>query len=95
MSTTVIDGRAVGACVREQLTHEIARFTERTGRPPGLATILVGGDPASAVYLANKRKACAEVGITAPSNGQPARHQTAPSGYKRKATDGGPAARWP
>jgi methylenetetrahydrofolate dehydrogenase (NADP+) / methenyltetrahydrofolate cyclohydrolase len=41
----------------------VAEFRDRTGRAPGLATILVGDDPASAVYVANKRKACAEAGI--------------------------------
>ncbi len=39
------------------------QLSERTGQRPGLATILVGDDPASAIYVANKRKACAEVGI--------------------------------
>ena len=42
----------------------MAELRERTGAQPGLATVLVGDDPASAVYVASKRKACAEVGIT-------------------------------
>jgi methylenetetrahydrofolate dehydrogenase (NADP+)/methenyltetrahydrofolate cyclohydrolase len=49
--------------VREEVRREVAARAERAGRPPGLATILVGEDPASAVYIANKRKACAEAGI--------------------------------
>jgi methylenetetrahydrofolate dehydrogenase (NADP+)/methenyltetrahydrofolate cyclohydrolase len=64
MAARVIDGREVAARVREEVARDVAVFTERTGRPPGLATILVGDDPGSAIYVANKRKACAEVGIT-------------------------------
>jgi methylenetetrahydrofolate dehydrogenase (NADP+) / methenyltetrahydrofolate cyclohydrolase len=41
----------------------VAAFVARTGRPPGLATVLIGDDPASAVYVANKIKACEQVGI--------------------------------
>jgi len=63
MSATIIDGRAVAARVRAEVTQEVAALTEQMGRPPGLATILVGDDPASAIYVANKRRACAEVGI--------------------------------
>jgi methylenetetrahydrofolate dehydrogenase (NADP+)/methenyltetrahydrofolate cyclohydrolase len=63
MPATIIDGRAVAAQVREGVTREVVQMKE-SGRPaPGLATILVGDDPASAVYVANKRRACAEVGI--------------------------------
>src|ERR1700722_16526686 len=63
MSATIIDGREVAARVRAQVALDVAEMAERTGRAPGLATILVGDDPGSAVYGANKRKACAEVGI--------------------------------
>ena len=63
MSAKIIDGRAVSARVRHEVASEVAELTEQTGRPPGLATILVGDDAASAVYVANKRKACAEAGI--------------------------------
>jgi methylenetetrahydrofolate dehydrogenase (NADP+) / methenyltetrahydrofolate cyclohydrolase len=63
MRATLIDGRSVSARVREEVAREVSQLTDR-GRPaPGLATILVGDDPASAIYVANKRKACAEVGI--------------------------------
>ena len=60
----VIDGKAIAMKVREQVAHDVAAFTARTGNPPGLTTILVGDDPASAVYVANKRKSAGEVGIT-------------------------------
>jgi methylenetetrahydrofolate dehydrogenase (NADP+) / methenyltetrahydrofolate cyclohydrolase len=63
MTATIIDGRDVSARVRAEVAAEVAQLTDRIGRPPGLATILVGDDPASAVYVANKRKACAEAGI--------------------------------
>jgi methylenetetrahydrofolate dehydrogenase (NADP+) / methenyltetrahydrofolate cyclohydrolase len=63
VSATIIDGKAVGQRVRNDVAHAVAELAETTGRRPGLATILVGDDPASAIYIANKRKACAEVGI--------------------------------
>ena len=59
----IIDGKAVAASVREEVRAEAAAFRERVGRPPGLATVLVGDDPASATYVRSKRKTCAEVGI--------------------------------
>jgi methylenetetrahydrofolate dehydrogenase (NADP+)/methenyltetrahydrofolate cyclohydrolase len=63
MTAKIIDGRGVAARVRGDIARDVAEFLGRTGRRPGLATILVGEDPASAIYVANKRKACAEVGI--------------------------------
>jgi methylenetetrahydrofolate dehydrogenase (NADP+) / methenyltetrahydrofolate cyclohydrolase len=63
MTATIIDGRAVAARVRAEVAIDVAALTEQLGRPPGLATILVGDDPGSAIYVANKRKACAEAGI--------------------------------
>jgi methylenetetrahydrofolate dehydrogenase (NADP+) / methenyltetrahydrofolate cyclohydrolase len=63
MAATLIDGKAIAQDVRAQVAREVEAFVEQTGTTPGLATILVGEDPASAIYVANKRKACAEVGI--------------------------------
>jgi methylenetetrahydrofolate dehydrogenase (NADP+)/methenyltetrahydrofolate cyclohydrolase len=63
MAAKIIDGKAVAARVRAQVADEVKAFTEEHGRPPGLATILVGDDPASAVYVGGKQKASAEVGI--------------------------------
>jgi methylenetetrahydrofolate dehydrogenase (NADP+)/methenyltetrahydrofolate cyclohydrolase len=63
MSATIIDGRAVAQRVREQVAEDVRARLGRADPAPGLATILVGDDPASAVYIANKRKACAEAGI--------------------------------
>jgi methylenetetrahydrofolate dehydrogenase (NADP+)/methenyltetrahydrofolate cyclohydrolase len=59
VAARVIDGKAVAARVREQVAAEVARLSS----PPGLATILVGDDPASAVYVRMKREDCAQVGI--------------------------------
>jgi methylenetetrahydrofolate dehydrogenase (NADP+) / methenyltetrahydrofolate cyclohydrolase len=63
MSARVIDGKAVAAGVRERVAGEATELSERIGRPPGLATVLVGDDPASAIYVRRKREACEEVGI--------------------------------
>jgi len=63
MTATVIDGKAVAARVRAEVAREVSELVGATGRTPGLATVLVGEDPASEVYVAGKRKACAEVGI--------------------------------
>jgi methylenetetrahydrofolate dehydrogenase (NADP+)/methenyltetrahydrofolate cyclohydrolase len=63
MPATLIDGRAIAQRIRAQVAQDVAAFAARAGRAPGLATVLVGEDPASAVYVANKRKACAEAGI--------------------------------
>lgn len=59
MSAQIIDGKAVAARVRERVRSEV----EAMNRKPGLATILVGDDPASAVYVRMKREDSAEVGI--------------------------------
>ena len=63
MSATIIDGKEVAARVRAEVARDVAELRERTGRAPGLATILVGEDPASEVYVRGKRKASAEAGI--------------------------------
>ncbi|SVE51186.1 uncharacterized protein METZ01_LOCUS504040, partial [marine metagenome] len=62
MSATIIDGTAVAATIRKQLTLEVRRLARNNVRP-GLAAVLVGDDPASVSYVTAKAKACAEVGI--------------------------------
>ena len=59
---TIIDGKAVSAQVRAQAAQEVAQLKEQ-GIHPGLAVVIVGDDPASRVYVNNKKKACAEIGI--------------------------------
>jgi methylenetetrahydrofolate dehydrogenase (NADP+) / methenyltetrahydrofolate cyclohydrolase len=63
MAAQLIDGKAIAARVRAGVAEEVPRFVESYGRPPGLATVLVGEDPASAVYVGGKQRACSEVGI--------------------------------
>ncbi|THJ64791.1 bifunctional methylenetetrahydrofolate dehydrogenase/methenyltetrahydrofolate cyclohydrolase FolD [Candidatus Frankia alpina] len=63
MSAVIIDGKAVAARVRADVGRDVAEFRAATGRQPGLATVLVGDDPASAVYIGGKRRACVEAGM--------------------------------
>ncbi|HEY4452255.1 MAG TPA: bifunctional methylenetetrahydrofolate dehydrogenase/methenyltetrahydrofolate cyclohydrolase FolD [Solirubrobacteraceae bacterium] len=63
MSATIIDGKAIAADVRAGVRERVEAFTRESGRVPGLATVLVGDDPASAVYVAGKQRACVEVGM--------------------------------
>src|SRR3712207_408180 len=63
MAARVIDGKGVAARVREQVARDVEAFVAEGGHRPGLATVLVGEDPASAVYVGGKQKACREVGI--------------------------------
>ena len=59
----IIDGKAISKQIRSEIAAETAEFIKNTGRTPGLAVIIVGTDPASQVYVRNKRKACEEVGF--------------------------------
>ncbi|HMD74037.1 MAG TPA: tetrahydrofolate dehydrogenase/cyclohydrolase catalytic domain-containing protein, partial [Steroidobacteraceae bacterium] len=59
----ILDGKAVAAKVRAEVALRAAAFTASKGRPPGLAVVQVGANPASTVYVRNKRKACDETGI--------------------------------
>ena len=63
VTARIIDGRAIAGRLREQVAVDVSAFTAAHGRPPGLATVLIGDDPASAIYVAGKHRACAEVGI--------------------------------
>ena len=58
-----LDGKTLASTVEGRLAAVVEAFTGDVGRPPGLAVLRVGDDPASAVYVANKEKACARVGI--------------------------------
>lgn len=71
MSATVIDGKAIAGEVRAEVAERVRELGE-LGTVPGLATVLVGDDPASHVYVSSKRKACAEVGIRAWDHDLPA-----------------------
>jgi len=68
----ILDGKALSARMRKTLTTEIAELTEKHGRAPGLAVILVGDDPASQVYVRNKKKGCEDMGIESIAHDLPA-----------------------
>jgi 5,10-methylene-tetrahydrofolate dehydrogenase/methenyl tetrahydrofolate cyclohydrolase len=72
MTATLIDGTAIAAKVRAQVAEEVKTLFEKTGKRPGLATVLVGDNPASHAYVKSKRKACAEVGMESFGNELPA-----------------------
>jgi methylenetetrahydrofolate dehydrogenase (NADP+)/methenyltetrahydrofolate cyclohydrolase len=61
---TIIDGTAIAEAIRNEIKAGVAELKATRGITPGLATVLVGVDPASATYVRSKHKACAEVGIT-------------------------------
>ncbi len=63
MSATVVDGSAIAAQVRAEVAADVEAWVAAGHPAPGLATVLVGDDPASGIYVANKQKATAEVGM--------------------------------
>jgi methylenetetrahydrofolate dehydrogenase (NADP+) / methenyltetrahydrofolate cyclohydrolase len=63
MAAGIIDGKAIAAQVRAEVATQVAAWTLAGHDRPGLATVLAGDDPASAVYVGGKQRACAEVGI--------------------------------
>src|ERR1700760_935762 len=63
MSATLIDGKTIAQQVRTEVREAIEAWVAEGMRRPGLATVLVGDDPASAVYVGGKQRACIEVGI--------------------------------
>ncbi len=71
MSPIIIDGKKISADVRAQVAAETAQLKEQ-GVVPGLAVIIVGDDPASRVYVNNKKKACADVGFYSEEHALPA-----------------------
>jgi methylenetetrahydrofolate dehydrogenase (NADP+) / methenyltetrahydrofolate cyclohydrolase len=71
MSATILDGKKVSAEIRAELRTRVEHLT-RSHRPPGLAVILVGNDPASEIYVRNKVKACGETGIRSFQSTPPA-----------------------
>ncbi|HEY9804737.1 MAG TPA: bifunctional methylenetetrahydrofolate dehydrogenase/methenyltetrahydrofolate cyclohydrolase FolD [Leptolyngbyaceae cyanobacterium] len=59
----ILDGKALAEKIYQELTAQITETQAKIGRPPGLAVLMVGDNPASAAYVGNKEKACAKVGI--------------------------------
>ena len=71
MTATRIDGKQIAADIRSRLQADVAQLTRAGARPPCIAVILVGEDPASQVYVRNKERACAEIGIRSLSHRPP------------------------
>jgi methylenetetrahydrofolate dehydrogenase (NADP+)/methenyltetrahydrofolate cyclohydrolase len=72
MTAALIDGKAFAAGVRARIAERVAAFVGQTGRAPGLAVVLVGEDPASAVYVRNKGRATREAGMVSVEHRLPA-----------------------
>jgi methylenetetrahydrofolate dehydrogenase (NADP+)/methenyltetrahydrofolate cyclohydrolase len=72
MPAQIIDGKAIAAGIRRDLATRIATRAAQGLRAPGLAVVLVGDDPASRIYVRNKRSACAETGIASRDYDLPA-----------------------
>jgi methylenetetrahydrofolate dehydrogenase (NADP+)/methenyltetrahydrofolate cyclohydrolase len=77
MVAKVIDGKLVAASIRQECRERVENLKKRTGVTPGLAVVLVGNNPASAIYVANKVRACGEVGIQSFRKELPATIETA------------------
>ena len=63
----IIDGKLISRQVREEIAADVVRFKEKYGSAPGLAVVIVGEDPASQVYVRNKKRGCEEVGFYSES----------------------------
>jgi methylenetetrahydrofolate dehydrogenase (NADP+)/methenyltetrahydrofolate cyclohydrolase len=72
MPARLLDGVAVADAIRAEVRPMVEAFTTRAGRPPGLGLVLVGADPASALYVASKLKSAAETGLRADLERLPA-----------------------
>lgn len=72
MTAAIIDGKAIAEKVREEVRQNVARMQEEYGYRPGLATVLVGDNAASATYVRSKRKMCEELGIRSIGHELPA-----------------------
>ncbi|TFG77138.1 MAG: bifunctional methylenetetrahydrofolate dehydrogenase/methenyltetrahydrofolate cyclohydrolase FolD [Thermodesulfobacteriales bacterium] len=68
----IIDGKKVSEHIRAEIAEGVEKLKEETGITPGLAAVLVGEDPASEIYVRNKRKACADAGIYSEEHKLPA-----------------------
>ncbi|MCB1007484.1 MAG: bifunctional methylenetetrahydrofolate dehydrogenase/methenyltetrahydrofolate cyclohydrolase FolD [Acidobacteria bacterium] len=70
--TQILDGKTTAAAIRAEAAQAATEIAEKHGRPPGLAVVLVGEDPASQVYVGSKTRACAEAGLASFSHRLPA-----------------------
>jgi methylenetetrahydrofolate dehydrogenase (NADP+)/methenyltetrahydrofolate cyclohydrolase len=72
MTARLIDGKAIAARLRDEIARDVTDFRDATGVHPHLAAVLVGDDPASAVYVRNKQKACEHAGLASTLHQLPA-----------------------
>jgi methylenetetrahydrofolate dehydrogenase (NADP+)/methenyltetrahydrofolate cyclohydrolase len=72
MSAQIIDGKAIAAAITDKVAKGVAQRVAKGLRAPGLAVVLVGGDPASQIYVDSKRKTCEKVGFTSKAFDLPA-----------------------
>jgi methylenetetrahydrofolate dehydrogenase (NADP+) / methenyltetrahydrofolate cyclohydrolase len=63
LPATILDGKSLAAQIENELAEQVAEFIQNNGHEPTLAAVLVGDDPASAIYVKNKRAACERAGI--------------------------------
>jgi methylenetetrahydrofolate dehydrogenase (NADP+)/methenyltetrahydrofolate cyclohydrolase len=71
MTAKIIDGKAMAAQIREEVKDEVAKLTAKYSKAPGLEVILIGDNPASAIYVRNKGRACENVGIRSETHHLP------------------------
>lgn len=69
MTARIIDGKQVSQQVRERVAEKVAAFVAEGGKVPTLATVLIGSDPASEIYVANKHRACEAAGMRSVHHG--------------------------
>jgi len=72
MSARIIDGKAIAADIRKNIRQRVDALLSQGARQPGLAVVLVGSDPASEIYVRNKRNACEEAGLLSRAYDLPA-----------------------
>jgi methylenetetrahydrofolate dehydrogenase (NADP+) / methenyltetrahydrofolate cyclohydrolase len=90
MSAVIVDGKAIAAELRAEIAAEVNAMTEAGSRPPSLAVVLCGDDPASAIYVRNKGRAAARAGVEFALHRPPAESTTAELVHLVKRLDADP-----
>ena len=91
LAAKILDGRALAAEIRAEVAAGVAEMQEKHGVTPGLAALLAGDDPASAVYVRNKRRACDEVGMVSETIEMPGSSPAGEILERVRALNGNPA----
>ena len=71
MVASILDGNLVATDIRRRIQHDVTNLVQQGYQPPGLAVVIVGQDPASTIYVQNKRKTCVEVGFNSFAHNLP------------------------